>query len=99
MRGWALYPEMLKHITKENVKKIWIICEPTVLQKRLVQKKTFYTGATDEEVMMSKYLKRSIWHNDKILNECKTTGDKYIYMTDEMNIEDLFQKSLLLLDT
>jgi hypothetical protein len=47
---------------------------------------------------MSKYLKRSMWHNDKILNECKATGDKYIHIADEMEIEELLQKSNSLLN-
>lgn len=98
IEGWALYPEMLKHIVNENVKKIWLICEQKVLQKRLIKNKPFYTGASDEEVMMSNYLKRSIWHNEKLSNECNVTGDKYIYITNEMEIEELLQKSISLLD-
>ena len=53
---------------------------------------------SEEEAMMSNYLRRSIWHNNKILNECKATGDKYIRIADEMGIEELLQKSNLLLN-
>ena len=98
MEGWALYPEMLKQIKGENVKKIWLVCEPEVLQKRLVRNKPFYSDSTDKDAMISKYLGRSIWHNDKIWNECKATKDPYIYVTDGMDIKELLKKSLFLLD-
>jgi|GEM_PF-2611434 len=89
---------MLKNIANENVKKIWLTCEQKVLQARLAKSRPFYSGASDEETLMSKYLKRSMWHNDKILNECKATGDKYIHISDEMEIGELFQKSISLLN-
>jgi hypothetical protein len=75
IEGWALYPEMLKHIPNKNVKKIWLICEQKVLQERMTKSRSFHSGASDEEAMMSNYLKRSIWHNNKILNECKATDE------------------------
>lgn len=98
IEGWALYPDMLKNIANVNIKKIWLICGEKVLQARLARSRPFYSGASDEEAMMSKYLKRSMWHNDKILNECKTTGDKYIHIATEMEIEELLQKSISLLN-
>jgi hypothetical protein len=48
--------------------------------------------------MISKYLKRSIWHNNKILNECKATDDKYIHIGGEVEIEELLKKLILFLD-
>lgn len=98
IEGWALYPDMLKNIANVNIKKIWLICGEKVLQARLAGSRSFYSGASDEEAMMSKYLRRSIWHNNKILNECKATGDKYIRIADEMGIKELLQKLILLLN-
>ena len=99
IEGWALYPDMLKNIANENMKKIWLICEEKMLQARLVGSRSFYSGASDEEAMMSKYLRRSNWHNNKILNECIATSDKYIHIADEMEIEELLQKSISLLNS
>lgn len=89
---------MLKNIANENIKKIWLICGEKVLQARLAGSRPFYSGASDEEAIMLKYLKRSICHNNKILNECKATGDKYIHIADEMEIEELLQKSISLMN-
>jgi 2-phosphoglycerate kinase len=98
IEGWALYPKMLKNIASENIKKIWLICEWKVLQERLAKNRPFISGASEEEAMMSKYLKRSMWHNNKILNECKASGEKYIYIANEIEIEELLQKSISLLN-
>lgn len=35
IEGWALYPEMLRDTVGENIKKVWLICEQTVLQKAI----------------------------------------------------------------
>ena len=98
IEGWALYPDMLKNIANENIKKIWLICGEKVLESRLAGSRSFYSGASYEEAMMSKYLRRSIWHNNKILNECIATGDKYIHIANEMEIEELLKRSTSLLN-
>jgi len=82
-----------------NVKKIWLICEQKMLQERLNENKQFYEGALDEENMKQKYLMRSFWHNELIFNECKATGDDYIYITSKMSFEELLQKSLVLINS
>ncbi len=98
IEGWALYPELLKNITDDNVKKIWLLSDKTILKERLDKNKAFYFGASNEEEMKSKYLQRSLWHNEKLLSECKSTGDEHSNVRSNTSEDGLLEEFIQLID-
>jgi len=97
VEGWALYPRLVKELNSESIKKIWLVCDNKLLEKRLLEAKDFYQGATDKDLMISNYLKRSIWHNKKIFEEIKEFNDGYIRISVDLTKEELFKRAIDLL--
>ena len=97
IEGWALYPSFLENITNKNIRKIWLIGDLDVLRRRLINETAFYQGASNEKLMISKYLQRSMWHNEKIFNDVRATGE-YIKITNDLTKDDLLKTSIQILD-
>jgi len=89
IEGWAIYPNLVKAIESENVKTIWLVSDSDVLEERLINKKDFYKGSSCEKAMVTNYLQRSIWHNEKIFNEVIELDDDYIRVTKDLPEEQL----------
>lgn len=98
IEGWALYPSMLKEFNKANIQKLWLVCSENLFEKRLNEDVDFCKGATNENLMNEKYLKRSLWHNNKILKECVEFEEKLIRIDENTDIEKTFElvKGLIL---
>lgn len=97
VEGWALYPILLQNSVVETTKRIWLISDLTVLKNRLINAKEFIAGASDEDMMVKKYLQRSIWHNERIYQQATEIGDTYIKITKELTEENLVKKAIELL--
>ncbi|TDX42953.1 hypothetical protein [Orenia marismortui] len=97
IEGWALYPKLLRNIDKSNIKCLWLIAGENVLEKRILDKKEFYKGASNKEKMISNYLKRSKWHNKKIYDEVVELDDDYIMIDKDLTKEELVDKAMQLL--
>ena len=91
IEGWALYPSMLKKFNNANIQKLWLACSENVFEKRLYEDIDFYKGASDEDFMKDKYLKRSLWHNNKILNECTEFDEKVIRIDENTDIKNTLE--------
>ncbi|WP_435791226.1 hypothetical protein [Clostridium sp.] len=98
IEGWALYPRLVKELGDKNIKKIWLVCDDKVLEKRLLEAKEFYMGATDKDLMIQNYLKRSIWHNHKIFKEIKEFNEDHIRISVDLTEEELFKRAIEVLE-
>lgn len=98
IEGWALYPRLVKEFDSENIKKLWLVCDNKLLERRLIEAKEFYKGATDENLMISNYLKRSIWHNKNIFEEIKEFNEGYIRISVGLTKEELFKRAIDMLE-
>ena len=98
IEGWALYPRLVKELGAKNIKNIWLVCDEKVFVERLIESKEFYLGATDVDLMISNYLKRSIWHNNKIFEEIKEFKEGYIRISVGLTEEELFKRAIELLE-
>ena len=98
IEGWALYPRLVKELDDKNIKKIWLVCDDKVLEKRLIEAKEFYIGATDKDLMILNYLKRSIWHNYKIFEEIKEFNEDHIRISVGLTEEELFKRAIEVLE-
>ncbi len=97
IEGWALYPKLVNAIESENVKTIWLVSDKDILEKRLVDDRDFYKGASSEKAMITNYLQRSIWHNEKIFSEVTELNNDYIRVTKDLPEEKLVGKAIEIL--
>lgn len=54
-------------------------------------------SASDEDMMVKKYLQRSMWHNERIYQQVIETGDTYIKITKDLTEKNLLKKAIELL--
>ncbi len=98
VEGFALYPKLVNSIMNKKMKSIWLIGEKNIFENRLIKENNFYKGASNEEMLISKFCQRSIWHNNKIFKEViKYKGD-YIKVTKDLSKEQILKRVLKVLD-
>ncbi len=66
IEGWCLYPERVNQLRLTDLQSIWLIADEELLERRIRQNEEFYRGASDEEEMIRRYVKRSLWHNTQV---------------------------------
>lgn len=97
IEGWALYPILFQNSVVENMKRIWLISDSDVLKNRLINAKEFILGASNADMMVEKYLQRSMWHNEKIYQQVIEIGDTYIKITKDLTEKNLVKRAIELL--
>lgn len=65
LEGWALYPAHVRPWLGGSVFGIWLVAGEGLLESRLRRRPGFLDGAAAEN-----YLRRSKWHNRRLLEEC-----------------------------
>ena len=94
IEGWSLYPKLIKNIKNENIKCLWLIADENILKKRIIAKRSFYQGATNEVEMIFKYLQRSNWHNKKLYDEVVELKEDYIKINNNLTKKKLIDKAI-----
>jgi len=92
MEGWALYPELVRKIENEQVFSVWLIAEEGLLENRIRSSCAFGGNAK----VIANYLARSQWHNNLLLEQCKTHNRKFIFVEEGMTPEEIVKKITLL---
>lgn len=89
VEGWALYPKDMKCWSKSCVNRVWLIAkDDTVLRSRLLKKTAFHKNDT---LLIENYLKRSLWHNKLLLNQCLFFKEPYIMVNGNEDINTLLK--------
>ena len=84
IEGYALYPTKLKEKNEnDNVFSVWLIAEDNLLKSRLIKDVNFYANAKEPQKVIENYLYRSEWHNQTILEQCKSGNRNYIFVNEE----------------
>lgn len=98
IEGFALYPRLLKSVKADNIASIWLVGSSDLFRERLIRREEFYKGASDVNLLIDKYIKRSSWHNSKIKKELDDMEEEYIMVTKELSIEKVFEKASCILN-
>lgn len=86
MEGYAIYPEI--KINSCNVDAIWLIASEDLLVERLNQSKAFQSAS---DKARNNYLKRSLWHNQFLEEQCKLHNRKYIKIDGTEAVEEIVE--------
>lgn len=97
MEGWALYPEHVSSINTNNVFSIWLVASGGLLEKRIHEKSSFYQNASNPESVIENYLYRSEWHNQTILNQCRTLNQNYLLVDNSSKAVDITEQIFTML--
>lgn len=91
IEGWAIYPELLKNIDCTFVDSVWLISDKKLLEKRLETNINFHSQTNESHKWLEKYLARSLWHNNLLLQQCKLQNKKYLCVNGDESPDDLIE--------
>ena len=87
--GWHLRPEFTQSLNLETVSAHWIVIEPTILEARERQNVEFVSMSDNPQQMLKRFLARSLWHNDLIETQAKSSGDQILRQDGTHNVTEL----------
>jgi 2-phosphoglycerate kinase len=97
IEGWHLYPEWVNQLALPNVKSIWLVADEALLAHRLHNDAGFYRGASDEALMIERYLKRSLWYNNHLKQAAEQLAVPTIALGLDVSPEQVYKLCLDLL--
>ena len=66
IEGWAILPELTAGIESTNICACWIVVDDRLLTDRARSEPGFFSGASDEELMISHFVGRSRRYDDEV---------------------------------
>ena len=89
IEGWALMPEAVAGLNLRGVASLWMVADDSLLEQRIRANLNFWRGASDEELMIRRYLERSIWHNNRTRARAEQLGLKVVYIEPDATPDEL----------
>jgi hypothetical protein len=78
LEGWAILPERLD----DGIQRLWLMADRELLEARVRADVAFWSGASDEEAMRTKFVERSLRLNDHLRQEAPASGLVQVGATD-----------------
>jgi 2-phosphoglycerate kinase len=97
--GWAMWPERVSELLGDldNVAALWLTAGNDLLEDRVRKTGRFYAGASDQEMMIQKYLPRNIEYNHRMMEVVERRGLQYVEVTSLTPIEEIADSCFALL--
>jgi 2-phosphoglycerate kinase len=99
IEGWALRPHLVSQLTGD-IAGVFILADSDLIEKRTKQhcrSSDFSKGASNEEIMIQRYIQRSLWFNEQLQNEVTRLGLTTITISPEMQPERIADECMQLL--
>jgi hypothetical protein len=96
-----MWPERVAGLLAEldNVAAVWLTAYDELLEARVRGAERFYKGASDQEMMIQKFLPRNIDYNLRMMNPVGRLGLAVVEVTANRSTEQLAAECLQLLNT
>jgi hypothetical protein len=66
-----------------------VVADEGLLEQRIRSNEGFWRGASDEKLMIERYLDRSIWHNNRTKARAEQLGLKVVYVEPNATPDEL----------
>jgi 2-phosphoglycerate kinase len=76
IEGWALRPEYVARLSGD-ISGLFLLPDAALIEAR-IRSSDFSRGASDEEMMIQRYLERSLWYNARIRKQVADLGLKSV---------------------
>jgi 2-phosphoglycerate kinase len=76
IEGWALRPEYVARLSGD-ISGLFLLADAALIEAR-IRSSEFSRGASDEEMMIQRYLERSLWYNTRIREQIADLGLKSV---------------------
>ena len=87
--GWHLRPRRVAGLDLENVRSVWLVAAPSVLESRERSNPDWLRDSADPERMLQNFLARSLWYNDLIKNEAGEAGMNVLVQSGAASVDQL----------
>ena len=89
IEGWTLMPEAVASLNLRGVASLWMVTDEGLLEQRIRSNQDFWRGASDEELMIQRFLERSVWHNNRTTARAEQLGLKVVYVEPDATPDEL----------
>lgn len=96
IEGWNITPERVKAMTVPNVAAVWLLPTPEVLDRNTRVRDSFYLGASNEELMVERYLARSLHYSAWIKASLGPNSMPFVEVRLDSSINDIVEACLQL---
>jgi 2-phosphoglycerate kinase len=95
IEGWALRPSFVHSLTG-NISGVFLLADKVLIEKR-VRASNFSEGASNVELMIERFCRRSFWYDAYLRDEVMRLGLKAIEIFDGMHPKEVVDECLRLL--
>ena len=83
LEGWALLPEQVATLNVPNVSSVWIRAPADPITSSLTSDSEFYRGARDEQLMIDRFVGRTVAFTDWLREETARMSQPFVQLQDE----------------
>jgi len=98
--GWAMWPERVATLLNDldEVSAVWLTASDELLEQRVRGAERFYAGASDQEMMIAKYLPRNIKYNRLMMDAVNRLGLQYLEVGLNTSLEETADNCFAMLE-
>jgi 2-phosphoglycerate kinase len=89
LEGYALWPEKVMAAGFSSTGAVWLTCDDGLLEARIRSQVSFYQGASDEEALITNFLRRSSRYNQLMVESAMQCDAKVIRVQFSYSVEDV----------
>lgn len=91
---WGLSPDRVATFDEPNITSAWIHIGADVLTERETKNTDFLEGSTDKERMFENFMARSLWWNERILEQATDLGLTVLRQDGTRSVDDFIAEVL-----
>jgi len=95
IEGWALRPDHVSQLSGD-IAGLFLLADDCLVEER-VRASDFSVGASDEEMMIRRYLERSLWYSAHIRDQVERLGLRSIPISPEMRPREIADQCMRVL--
>ena len=98
--GWAMWPPNVARLLGEfeSIGAVWLTASSDFLEERVRSTERFYRGASDEELLIQRYLPRNIEYNRLMLESIDEYGIESVDVIEFESVDDVVVRCLEILE-
>jgi len=94
IEGWGFFPKDVRELTERQARAFWLVADREVLENRLRAQDTFWSSASNPDLMFAQYLARSLWIDQYIRQEAKSHGSRLVDVCADLSAIDIANRCL-----
>lgn len=91
---WGFLPDRVADFDEPHIESVWIHIDADVLEERERKYADFLEGSTHKERMFDNFMARSLWWNERVLEQAAALGLPLLHQDGTRSVDDLISEIL-----